>query len=108
VLGRGFGSYDAARYRVLDNQYLKLLIETGVAGVLSFLALLATAGALAVRAARAPTPARGIGLAACGAVAAFGVAALLFDVLAFPHAPYLLLAVLALLAVSRAPGASVP
>jgi O-antigen ligase len=105
VLGRGFGSYDASRYRVLDNQYLKLLIETGLAGVLSFLALLATAGALAVRAARGPAPACAIGLAACGAVAAFGVAALLFDVLAFPHAPYLLLAVLALLAVGRAPRA---
>ena len=37
--GRGFGTFIPGIYRTLDNQYLGLLVETGVLGVLAFLML---------------------------------------------------------------------
>ena len=32
ALGRGFGSYDGLKYRILDNQYLGLLVMVGLSG----------------------------------------------------------------------------
>jgi O-antigen ligase len=41
--GRGFGTFLPSRYVLLDNQYLGLLVETGVVGLLAFVALFCTA-----------------------------------------------------------------
>ena len=89
VLGRGYGTYDSHKYRLLDNQYLATLLQTGYLGFAAFLAVwLATIGT-AHAAARSRDPARGPpALAAAAAAAAFGVSAALFDVMAFPHVPY--------------------
>lgn len=99
--GRGYGTYDSHKYRLLDNQYLVLLIEVGILGIAAYVAI-----ALAVMivahpvirsgdASRAP-PA----LAAAAGAAAFVACNALFDTLAFPQVPYLFLFVAALAAVS--------
>ena len=94
VLGRGYGSIVPERddtYRILDNEYLGLLVQMGFLGVAAYLAMIAAALALAHRTIkRGPTPTRrSIALAAAGGFAAFGVASTLFDVFSFPQVPYL-------------------
>jgi hypothetical protein len=88
--GRGYGTYDSHKYRLLDNQYLVLLIETGVLGVLAYVGMMIAVVAVAHRVIRSGDPERAPpALAAAAAVGALLVAMALFDVLAFPQAPYL-------------------
>lgn len=97
VLGKGWGTYDPDRYRILDNQWLLLAVETGVMGVLAFLGILSACWlmahrlALRQRAERAP-PA----VAAAAGIVAFAVAAALYDVLSFVQPMYLLFFIVAL------------
>ena len=49
--GRGFSTF-LPTYRIIDNQYLGLLIETGVVGLLAFISLLVTALVVAGRLSR--------------------------------------------------------
>jgi O-antigen ligase len=103
AFGRGYGSYDGLTYRILDNQYLGLLVTTGVVGAGLFLVMLLTAMGSAHRLARDRSSPHGpVMLAACAAVASFLVASALFDVLSFPHVTYLLCFVLGLIAASTA------
>jgi hypothetical protein len=89
LLGRGFGTYEAARYRFLDNQYLGLLIGTGFIGAAAFVAMVLAAGGIALRVGLSSWgPTAWVGLATFGAILAFLLANALFDALAFPHAPY--------------------
>jgi hypothetical protein len=107
AIGRGFGSYDPKihtfkkydkrPHRFLDNQYLTLAIEVGLIGVAAFAAMLLSGWAAAHRAALDPTLSRaGPAIAAIAGVAAFAMAASLFDVLAFPQADYMLFLVFGL------------
>jgi O-antigen ligase len=57
VLGRGFGTF-LPEYRILDNQYLLLLIEVGVVGVVCFVALMLGGIGSAERLRRAAVDAR--------------------------------------------------
>jgi len=91
AFGRGYGSYDPRKYRVLDNQYLAILIGTGFVGLAAYLAILAAIFLTAHRAARAGDPAVAPpALAIASVVVVFAVESLLFDALAFPHVPYVL------------------
>ena len=103
LTGRGYGSYNAQRYRFLDNEYLETLIGVGTVGLLAYLALMAVAAGTALRLARRrrPGPRDWIAVACVGSVVAFALANALFDALAFPQAPYAFFCVLALLAVLR-------
>jgi hypothetical protein len=88
--GRGYGTYDSHKYRLLDNQYLVLLIETGVLGALAFIGMVFAVVAVAHRVIRSGDPERAPpALAAAAAVGALLVTTALFDVLAFPQGPYL-------------------
>jgi O-antigen ligase len=90
AFGRGYGSYDPHTYRVLDNQYLGLAIESGFIGVAAFVILLATTIGVALRPIRSGDPVRGPpALAATAAAIGVGVAAALFDLLGYPQVPYL-------------------
>jgi len=103
ALGRGYGSYEPYKYRILDNQYLGLLVTVGFVGTAAYGLLLLTAMASARRpvpGAR-PLPARQIA-APIAAVAAFAVGGALFDVLAFPHVTYSFFFLLGLVAAARA------
>jgi len=85
VFGRGFSTF-LPSYRILDNQYLGLLIETGVVGLLSFGALVVTAVVTARRARRlAPdTVTREIGQALTASIVAGAAGLALFDGIGFP------------------------
>jgi PKD repeat protein len=91
LLGRGYESYDPHKYRILDNEYLGLLVTTGLLGLLAYLGVLATMMSAAHRTIRGPDPRRAsLALACMGAVGVIAIASGLFDVLSFPHVPYLL------------------
>ena len=85
VFGQGFGSF-LPRELILDNQYLLLLIEGGIAGVLALLALAVAAMVAAWRTAKLTTyaPWKVTGPAAAAGVAAAAVTLAFFDGLSFP------------------------
>jgi hypothetical protein len=100
LLGRGHGSYNHESYRIIDSEILNRLIETGVLGLLAFLAvgLSVLFVARSTIAARDPTyspPALvGAAVAVC-----FLTVATLFDLLGYPHAVYIFLYMAGLVAV---------
>jgi polysaccharide biosynthesis protein PslJ len=105
LFGRGIGTW-LPKYRILDNQYLGLLIEIGVVGTGCLVALLLVGVVTAYRAGRVPaaeSAAHGVpaappcmpdddrlGRALAAAVAAGSVSFAFFDALAFPMTPALL------------------
>lgn len=99
LVGRGYGSYDPRhhllgtdpeRHRIIDNQYLLILIETGILGILAYVGIVAAAVFPLHRLARGSDPARaGPAMGMIGSVIGYAVANALFDTLAFPHVPYL-------------------
>lgn len=104
LIGRGYGSYDANKYRFLDNQYLGLLISVGTIGTASYVGLIVIGALLALRlsirqrrAGRDPS----IALACFGSIVAYAVANALFDTLAFPQAPYAFFLILAIVSITR-------
>jgi hypothetical protein len=100
LLGRGHGSYNHESYRIIDSEILNRLIETGVLGLLAFVAvgLSVLFVARSTIAARDPTyspPALvGAAVAVC-----FLTVATLFDLLGYPHAVYIFLYMAGLVAV---------
>lgn len=98
LMGRGWGTYT---YRILDNNWLGLLLETGVIGTAAFAALLCTVWAGAWRVlADLDLPAASPALAAAAGTTAFAVSMALFDALAFAQVPYFFLFNAALVAAS--------
>jgi O-antigen ligase len=87
LFGRGFGTFQP-QYQILDNQYLLVLVETGLFGALSFLGIsIAAIVCSTIAARRAKTPLeRNIGAALAGAVAGGAVLMTFFDGLSFPQA----------------------
>jgi O-antigen ligase len=103
TLGRGYGSYDPHKYRVIDNQYIGLAIETGFLGVGSYLLLLIGVFVAARPAIRSGDPSRAPpALAAACVAVAVAVAAALFDIFAYPQVPYVFLFVAGLAVVCSA------
>ncbi len=104
AIGRGWQTYDPERYRVLDNQYLSILIGNGWLGVGGFILVLIAAFAVCTRAIRTNDPARAPpALAAAGAVAMMAVASATFDTIAFSVIPYTLCLFLGLAAACAPP-----
>jgi hypothetical protein len=104
AFGRGYGSYEHTSYRVLDMELLRQLIEVGVIGLLAYIMLVVAV----VGVARGPIRARRrddtpVALAVAAAAVCFLVVSTLFDVMSFPHVPYLFLWMAALLAVMCGP-----
>ena len=104
LLGRGYESYDPHKYRILDNEYLGLLITTGLLGVLAYLAIFVSMMSSAHRTIRGPDSRRA-SLALCGAGIGRGGRAGKRPVrrLSFPHVPYLLLFVAGMIVALREP-----
>lgn len=102
LLGRGFGTFDPHRYRVLDNQLILSAVETGVIGLATYLALILSTAVIGLRTAwQRAGPASWLGLAMVGSALAFLAANAFFDALSFPQAPYTFLMLLALANVAR-------
>ncbi|HEX5713925.1 MAG TPA: O-antigen ligase family protein [Solirubrobacterales bacterium] len=90
VLGRGYGSYDQIKHRILDNQYLGIAIGVGLVGLVAYLAIFATSFLSAHRVARFGGPDRAPpALGAAAAIVVAVVAGALLDFLSFPQLPYL-------------------
>jgi hypothetical protein len=91
LFGRGFQSYDPLKYRYLDNQYLGLLIGTGVLGAAAFLAIVGSMLTLAHPLIRGPDEYRsGPALAIQVGLVMTLVTCALFDTLSFAHVSYML------------------
>lgn len=89
ALGRGWQTYDPERYRVLDNEYLAILIGNGWLGVGAFAFLLIAALAICTRAIRTHDPARAPpALAVASVTMMMVVGSATFDTIAFPVVPY--------------------
>jgi O-antigen ligase/polysaccharide polymerase Wzy-like membrane protein len=89
-LGRGYDSYDQKRYRILDNQYLTLVVNVGFVGILGYLGIMLSAFLLAHRCARSYDPDRAwFGPAAAASFVGFTIGSGLLDVLSLPQLPYL-------------------
>jgi hypothetical protein len=100
LFGRGFGSYEHSSYRILDSDVLTRLVESGLVGLLSFLLVMVTVVAVAAPVIRGRKPGRAPpALAIAASATAFLVLTGLFDVLSFPHVPYLFLTMAGFLAV---------
>lgn len=85
VLGRGIGTFLPA-YRILDNEYLGTVIETGFVGLVALLSLLG-AGLLTARQVRRVSSdrhARDLAQALAAGIAAGGCSLATFDGLSFP------------------------
>ena len=102
AFGRGWGSYNHESYRILDSEILHRTIETGVLGLARVPADPARrardARDVRSRSPRSDGRAQSRLIGAAIAVAFF-VLALLFDVLSFPHVPYVFLYMTGLVAV---------
>lgn len=92
LFGSGYGTRDIAdteHVRILDNEYLALLLTVGLLGTALFLATILAAMAVAHRAIRAgPEEYADAALASSAACMVFLVVSLLFDSMSFSQAPY--------------------
>lgn len=87
LVGRGFGTF-LPEYRILDNQYLGMLIEIGTIGLIAFLAMIVTGLAcclLARRKFRDPLL-RHLSYAVFASLTAGAITFAFFDALTFPMA----------------------
>ena len=102
LLGRGYQSYEGFKYRILDNEYLAMIIGVGVVGLLLYIAILVATMTSAHATIRGPDPRRArYALAASATVAVLATATFLFNVLAFPHVPYLFFFIAGLIVAMR-------
>lgn len=91
LIGRGYGSYDQKKHRILDNLYLTLAIGVGLLGIIAYLSILLTTFVEANQVARSGDPDRGPpAMAASASVCVALVSGALLDFLSFPQLPYLL------------------
>ncbi len=101
VFGRGYKSYDPVKYRILDNEYLGLIVGVGFVGLAAYILLLASTLFAAHKLIRTGDPDRAPpALAVAASVAVLATATGFFDVLSFPHIPYLFFFLAGLLVVS--------
>jgi hypothetical protein len=106
AFGRGFGSFKPPVHRVLDMELLGTLVQVGIVGLMAYLLMIASVVGVARRPIRERTPRdAAVALSAAGAAVVLLVVSTLFDVMSFPHCPYIALWMAGLLAVvvSRPP-----
>lgn len=103
LLGRGFESYDPFKYRILDNEYLGLLIGVGAIGLTLYLSMFGALFGMTHPMIRGPNLKRSsAALAAQASLAVACVSNALFDVLSFSHVSYLFFFVAAMTIALRA------
>jgi hypothetical protein len=104
ILGEGIGGYNSLLNRILDNQMLDNLIQTGVVGEFAFLGMVLSVVWTAVPFVRGRSDDRSkAALAAACAAISFLTVSFLFDSMAYTHVPYIFLTFAGLLAVLATP-----
>jgi O-antigen ligase len=106
LLGRGYGTIDVSQpdqFRILDDQYLSILWQTGGLGVLAYvwMILAPVIAARKARRSRDPELARAAIAASAGCVA-FLVVNALFDAFTYSQVPYLFFILAAMCTVASA------
>lgn len=90
VIGRGYGSYDQIKHRILDNQYLTLAIGVGLLGIVAYLSIFFFSIRAAHPVARFGGPDRAPpALAVVAGTAVALVSGAILDFLSFPQLSYL-------------------
>jgi O-antigen ligase len=111
LFGRGFGSYEPHKYRILDDQMLGFLIEIGAFGLLAYAGLMLTPFAMCFRRGRRGVTLEDDLLAALSTgFLAFFVSNFLYDSFSFRQGPYTFFFLAALVAAAlgtRRPQATV-
>jgi O-antigen ligase len=106
LLGHGYAmritTGPEANACLLDNQWLGTLVDVGIAGALAWLALFLTVIRRWGRAAREPSEAGWLLVAATAAVAAYGVSMFTFDAFSFVQVTFLLFVILGIGAAAAA------
>ena len=106
ALGRGYGTYEHQSYRILDMELLQELVEVGVLGLIAYVLTIVAVLWIAREPIRARRSRDGpVALAVAAAGVAFLVTSTLFDIMSFPHCPYIFLWLAGLLAVTVGPRA---
>lgn len=97
LIGRGYGSFDPNKYRILDNQMLGWLVEIGILGAIAYTGMMAAAIITVARVARKGIgPARRLMQSVVAVSAGFFVSNFLYDTFGFRQAPYVFFFVAAL------------
>jgi len=105
LVGRGFQSFDPHKYRILDNEFLGLLIGVGAIGLAFYLSIFGSLLTITHPLIRGPDPRRAVvALGAQAAVIIAMVSNALFDVLSFAHVSYLMFFVGAMVVALRKDG----
>jgi hypothetical protein len=99
AFGRGYGSYEHTSYRILDMELLRQIVEVGVLGLIVYVLLAVAVIAVALRPIRTRGQDAPVALAVAATAVCFLVVSTLFDVMSFPHVPYIFLFMAAMLAV---------
>ena len=104
AFGRGYGTYEHAAYRVLDSEILNRVLEVGIVGLAAYVVMILSVVVVARGPIRSRDPVRSpVALAVAAAAVGFLVLSTLFDVMSFPHVPYIFLYLAGLLAVVLRP-----
>jgi O-antigen ligase len=99
AFGRGYGSYEHTNHRILDNDLLMRVVETGLVGLVAYVLMFVLVIATAAPVIRSRDPSRAPpALAVAAAAGAFLVLSVLFDIMSFPHTPYIAMVLFGLLA----------
>jgi hypothetical protein len=100
AFGQGYGSYDAYANHILDSQILTAVIETGVLGAAAYVIMILSVVSAARPYIRSREKERAPP-ALIAAAAAIGLLCVstLYDVMVFPHVPYIFLCLAAFMAV---------
>jgi O-antigen ligase len=98
AFGQGFGTYSV---RVLDNELLGRLIEGGVLGLGAYVVMLGAMVFVAASAIRRRAPGcQAVAPVVAAAAASVLVMSAMYDLMGYPHDPYILLSLAGLLAVA--------
>jgi hypothetical protein len=90
LIGRGYGSYDQIKHRILDNQYLTLAIGVGFFGIIAYLSIFVLSFLAVHPVARSGDPDRGPpALAVVAGLAVALVGGAILDFLSFAQLSYL-------------------
>ena len=89
LLGRGYGSFDPLKYRILDDQMLGWLVQVGVIGAVAYAGMVLSAVATVhAVASRAQTGADRMMQAVAAASVGYFVSNFFYDTFGFREAPY--------------------
>ena len=104
LLGSGFQSYDPVNNRILDNEFMGLMIGVGGIGLAAYLAIFGVLLAIGHTMIRGPDPRKSAAaLALQASIVTTAVANALFDELSFTHVSYLFFFMAALVVALQAP-----